>query len=101
MEGELKFNEKTLFLGEQDYKKFWEFTIQDLTPFPFLIPPSMKDVTATFEVQKSFIEGVQVKVVNASKEAQNLFTDTQEKSNVALEEFFAQAQPKAKAKAAK
>ena len=63
---------------------------------------AQKDVTAAFEVQKSFIEGVQVKLVNASKEAQNLFTDAQEKSSAAVQEFFAQAQPKAAtAKAAK
>ena len=57
---------------------------------------AQKDVTATFEVQKAFVEGVQVKLENASKEALNLFADAQAKSKTALEEIFAQAQAQAK-----
>ncbi len=53
---------------------------------------SQKDAAGLFEVQKSFVEGVQVKMVNATKEAQNLFTDAQEKSSVALKAIFAEGQ---------
>lgn len=53
---------------------------------------SQKDAAGLFEVQKSFVEGVQVKMVNATKEAQSLITDAQEKSSATMKEVFAQEQ---------
>lgn len=53
---------------------------------------TQKDVTGAFEVQKTFIEGVQVKMINATKEAQTLLTDAQEKAGASIKEFWAQEQ---------
>ncbi len=77
-------------LAQQQTKLFTE-VLNDSVAYTETLA-AQKDVTAAFEVQKSFIEGVQVKLVNATKEAQNLFTDAQEKSSVALKAFFAEGQ---------
>lgn len=60
-----------------------------------------KDMAGAFEVQKSFIEGVQVKMINASKEAQVLLTEAQEKAGASIKEFWAQEQKTAAAAASK
>ncbi|EGG99053.1 putative granule-associated protein [gamma proteobacterium IMCC2047] len=53
---------------------------------------AQKDVIGMFEAQKSFVESVQVKMVNATKDAQNLFADVQEKTGATVKEFFENGQ---------
>lgn len=58
---------------------------------------AQKDVIGMFEVQKSFVENVQLKMVNATKEAQSLFADAQEKTGATVKEFFENGQKAAAA----